>query len=57
MKIKCIRAGKTKGLTDNKIYDVVKENEIMFLILNDNGIFQQYKKIGLLLFRLNINSK
>ncbi len=44
MRIKCIRAGKAKGLTDNKIYSVLDSNELGYLILNDIGLFERYKK-------------
>lgn len=44
MRIKCIRAGKTKGLTDGKIYSVLDEAVSGYLILNDIGLFQYYKR-------------
>lgn len=43
MRIKCIRAGKSKGLTNNKIYSVLDETKLGYLILNDIGLFQHYK--------------
>lgn len=44
MKIKCIRAGKSKGLTDNKEYKVINENSLMYYIMNNYGLFTGYKK-------------
>lgn len=44
MNIKCIRKGKTQGLTDNKSYKVIKETFITYTIINDLNIIQEYKK-------------
>lgn len=43
MRIKCIRAGKAKGLTNGKVYSVLDLTELGYLILNDLGLFQYYK--------------
>lgn len=44
MIIKCTRPGKTKGLTENKLYKVSKETFDGYIITNDNNIKQLYKK-------------
>lgn len=44
-KIKCIRAGKSKGLTDECIYDLIDidyKNK-SYIIINDLGIKTSYK--------------
>ncbi len=54
MKIECIRAGKSKYLTDNKEYEVIKEDFNDYYIINNNNIYQNYKKNR---FRIILNSK
>jgi hypothetical protein len=44
MKIKCIRAGKTKGLTDDKEYKVIRLTDDTYYIMNNYGLFTGYKK-------------
>ena len=44
MNIQCIRACKSKGLTDNKNYNVIKETLNDYLIINDLGLKTFYKK-------------
>lgn len=43
MEIKCIRAGKSKGLTDGKVYIVLGFNIFGYKIKNDLGIIEIYK--------------
>jgi hypothetical protein len=43
-KIKCIRAGKTKGLTDDKEYKVIRLTDDTYYIMNNYGLFTGYKK-------------
>lgn len=47
--IKCIIKGKTSGLTNGKIYNILKETEVYYFIINDRKIYQNYKKNRLLL--------
>jgi hypothetical protein len=49
MKVKCIRAGKTKGLTNNKEYKVINTNDDNYYIMNNYGLFTGYKKNRFLL--------
>lgn len=44
MKIKCIRQGKTKGLTDDKEYKVIRDDSVYYFIINNYGIYTGYKK-------------
>lgn len=44
MVIKCIRAGKSKGLTDGKVYKVIDFDMWGYLIKNDLGKIQDYKR-------------
>ena len=53
MNIKCIRQGKTKGLTDNKEYKVIRESSTDYFIMNNYGIFTGYKKNRFLVIQTN----
>lgn len=43
MEIKCIRAGKSKGLTDGKVYKVIDFDMWGYQIKNDLGKIEVYK--------------